>query len=77
MAEDKPKEKLYRFVPDVKTFYNKQLYKIMNSNGLPSYLDLSVPMAPNHHFSPVGEVVFFKGHTNVKRHLFLLSQMCE
>jgi hypothetical protein len=24
-------------------------------------------MAPNHHFSPIGEVVKFKGHENVKQ----------
>ncbi len=65
MSENKGK--LYRFVPLEKVFYNKKIYRIMNSNGLPSYLDISVPMAPNHHFSPIGEVVFFKGHTNVKQ----------
>ncbi len=67
MSEIKPKEKMYRFTPNEKTFYNKQLYRVMNSTGEPSYLDISVPMAPSHHFSPIGEVVFFKGHTNIKQ----------
>ncbi len=67
MAENKPKTKLYRFVPNEKVFYNKKMYRVINSNGLPSYLDISVPMAPNHHFTPIGEVVNFKGQTNIKQ----------
>ena len=67
MSETKPKEKLYRFTPNEKTFYNKKLYRIMNSKGSPDYLDISVPMAPNHHFTPIGEVVNFKGQTNINR----------
>ena len=58
---------MYRFRPNEKTFYNKKLYRKMNSTGYPSYLDISVPMAPNHHFEPVGEVSKFKDETNVKR----------
>jgi hypothetical protein len=75
MADDK----LYRFKPVVQTFYGARqgttkegpadgkMYRTNNQYGKPDYLDISVPMAPNHHFTPVGEVVNFKGHTNLKR----------
>jgi CRISPR/Cas system CMR subunit Cmr6 (Cas7 group RAMP superfamily) len=63
MADDK----IYRFKPEEKTFYDERLYRTTNQYGEVDYLDISVPMAPNHHFSPIGEVVKFKGHENVKQ----------
>ena len=59
--------KTYRFRPEEKTFYKEHLYRTTNQYGTPDYLDISVPMAPNHHFSPIGEVVIFKGHTNINK----------
>lgn len=67
-AGDKPANvKLYRFKPDQKVFYKKNIYRTTNHHGTPDFLDITVPMAPNHHFIPVGEVEKFKGQINVKR----------
>ena len=69
MAEAKKetkKARTFRFEPVEKVFYNGRLYRAKNTQGYPDYLEVSVPLAPNHHFMPVGEVVASRGDFKVE-----------